>query len=52
MIGIVASATIRIGRKALANGLMVGEIAVGAFVAIFLLHVPFPVIVLGPRRSG
>ena len=41
VIGIVASATIRIGKKALANGLMVG-IAVGAFVAIFLLHVPFP----------
>ena len=37
VIGIVASATIRIGRKALANSLMVG-IAVGAFVAIFLLQ--------------
>ena len=51
VIGIVASATIRIGRKALANGLMVG-IAVGAFVAIFLLHVPFPVIVLGAAAIG
>jgi chromate transporter len=51
VIGIVASATIRIGRKSLANGLMVG-IAVGAFVAIFLLHVPFPVIVLGAAAIG
>ncbi len=51
MIGIVASATIRIGKKALANGLMVG-IAVAAFVSIFLLHVPFPLIVLGAAAIG
>ena len=51
VIGIVASATIRIGRKALANGLMVG-IAVAAFISIFLLHVPFPLIVLGAATIG
>ena len=51
VIGIVASATIRIGKKALANGLMVG-VAVVAFVSIFLLHVPFPLIVLGAAAIG
>jgi len=51
VIGIVASATIRIGKKALGNGRMVG-IAIGAFVAIFLLHVPFPAIVLGAAAIG
>jgi chromate transporter len=51
VIGIVASATIRIGKRALANGLMV-VVAVGAFVSIFLLHVPFPVIVLGAATIG
>ncbi|MGZ6544312.1 MAG: chromate efflux transporter [Actinomycetota bacterium] len=51
VIGIVASATIRIGKKALANGLMVG-VALVAFVSIFILHVPFPVIVLGAVAIG
>jgi chromate transporter len=51
VIGIVASATIRIGKKTLANGLMTG-IAVVAFVSIFLLHVPFPLIVLGAAAVG
>jgi chromate transporter len=51
VIGIVASATIRIGKKALANGLMVGVAGV-AFVSIFVLHVPFPVIVLGAVGIG
>ena len=45
VVGIVASTTIRIGRKALANGLMVA-VAVTSFVSIFVLHVPFPVIIL------
>jgi chromate transporter len=51
VIGIVATATIRIGRKALANGLMVG-VAIAAFLGIFLLHVPFPLIVLGALAIG
>ena len=51
VIGIVASATIGSGKKALANGLMVG-VAVVAFVSIFVLHVPFPLIVLGAAVIG
>ena len=51
VIGIVASATIRIGKKALANWLM-AVVAVVAFVSIFLLHVPFPLIVLGAALVG
>jgi chromate transporter len=51
VIGIVASATIRIGKKALANGLMAGVAAL-AFVSIFLLHVPFPLIVIGAAAIG
>ncbi len=51
VVGIVASATIRIGTKALANGLMVG-VAVVAFVSIFLLHLPFPLIILGAGAIG
>ena len=51
VIAIVAAATIRIGTKALANGLMLG-VAIAAFVAIFLLHVPFPLIVVGAVLIG
>jgi chromate transporter len=51
VIAIVAAATIRIGTKALANGLMLG-VAIAAFVAIFFLHVPFPLIVLGAVLIG
>jgi chromate transporter len=51
VIGIVASATIRIGKKALANWLM-ACVAVAAFISIFLLHVPFPLIVLGAAAIG
>jgi chromate transporter len=45
VVGIVAAATIRIGKKALRN-LAMYLIAAIAFVAIFFLHVPFPIIVL------
>jgi len=51
VIAIVAAATIRIGTKALANGLMFG-VAIAAFVAIFFLHVPFPLIVLASVLIG
>ena len=51
VIAIVAVATIRIGRTALANGILVG-VAVAAFAAIFLLHVPFPLIVLAAALIG
>jgi chromate transporter len=45
VIALVAWATIRIGTKSLSNGLMLA-VAVVAFVAIFVVHVPFPLIVL------
>ncbi len=48
---IVAFAVIRIGRKALKNGVM-WAIAALAFVAIFFLDVPFPLIVLGAGVIG
>jgi chromate transporter len=51
VVGIVAAALIRIGRRALHNVVMVG-VAVSAFVAIFLAHVPFPYIVLGAALVG
>jgi chromate transporter len=51
VVGIVASATIRIGKKALANRLMVA-VAVASFVSIFLLHVPFPLIILTAGSVG
>ena len=51
VIAIVAAATIRIGKKALANTLMLG-VAIASFVAIFVLHVPFPLIVLAAVLIG
>jgi chromate transporter len=45
VVGIVAAALIRIGRRALHSWAM-AAIAAGAFVAIFAAHVPFPYIVL------
>jgi len=51
VVGIVAAAVIRIGRRALHNGAMVG-VALAAFVAIFVVHVPFPYIVVGAAAVG
>lgn len=51
VVGIVASAVIRIGSKALRNGVMVG-IAACAFVAIFFAHVPFPFIIITAGLIG
>ncbi|MGC4074955.1 MAG: chromate efflux transporter [Nibricoccus sp.] len=48
---VVASAVIRIGKRALKNGLMWG-LAAGAFVAIYFLKVPFPAIVGGALVIG
>ncbi|MEK1886281.1 MAG: chromate efflux transporter [Phyllobacterium sp.] len=45
VLAIVLQAVVRIGGRALKNGVMVA-IAVAAFVAIFVLHVPFPLIIL------
>lgn len=51
VVGIVAAAVIRIGRRALHNAAMVG-VAVAAFVAIFLGHVPFPYIIVAAGILG
>jgi chromate transporter len=51
VLAIVVEAVIRIGRRALRNRLMIG-IAVAAFLAIFVLQVPFPLIVLGAGIIG
>ncbi|MEQ1854237.1 MAG: chromate efflux transporter [Chthoniobacteraceae bacterium] len=44
VLGIVASAVLRIGGKALKNEVM-WSLAAAAFVAIFVFHVPFPAII-------
>ncbi len=51
VIAIVASAVIRVGGKALKNGLAVG-IAALAFFAIFVFKIPFPVIIIGAATVG
>jgi chromate transporter len=48
---IVVAAAWRIGSRALKNALLWG-IAAAAFVAIFALHLPFPLIVLGAGAIG
>ncbi len=51
IMAIVAAAVIRIGKKALKNNVM-WTIAALAFVSIFFLHVPFPLIVLSAGIIG
>ncbi len=51
VMAIVAAAVIRIGRKALKNSVMWG-IAAAAFIAIFFLKIPFPLIVIGAGAIG
>jgi chromate transporter len=51
VLAIVLEAVLRIGKRALKNQVMVG-IAVAAFVAIFFLGVPFPLIVLAAALIG
>jgi len=51
VVGIVAAAVIRIGKKALRNPVLY-LVAAAAFVAIFFLHVPFPIIVIGAGLIG
>jgi chromate transporter len=48
---LVVSAAYRLGARTLHNGVLWG-IAIAAFVAIFVLHLPFPVIVLGAGLIG
>lgn len=51
VLAVVVQAVFRIGSRALRNGLMVG-LAATAFVAIFFLHVPFPVIIIAAGVIG
>ncbi|MER9652724.1 chromate efflux transporter [Mesorhizobium sp. M0152] len=51
VLAIVIEAVIRIGRRALKNRIMV-SIAVLAFIAIYALRVPFPLIILGAGLIG
>ena len=51
VLAVVASAVIRIGRKALKNSAMI-SIAGLAFVAIYFFAVPFPVIVIAAALTG
>jgi len=47
----VLEAVLRIGRRALKNNVMVG-LAAAAFVALFLFHAPFPLVVLAAGFIG
>ena len=51
VLGIVASAVVRVGKRALSNRLLT-VIAVLAFVALSLFAVPFPVVVLAAAAVG
>jgi chromate transporter len=51
VIALVAAAVIRVGSKALTNRVLV-VIAAAAFVAIFFVKVPFPLIVIGAALVG
>jgi len=51
VLAVVVEAVVRIGRRALANAVMVG-IAALAFVGIFFFEVPFPAVVLGAGTIG
>ena len=51
VLAIVVEAVIRIGNRALKNGAMVA-LAAAAFVAIFFLDVPFPLVIIGAGLIG
>ncbi|MEO8200920.1 MAG: chromate efflux transporter [Gemmatimonadota bacterium] len=51
VVAIVAHALLRIGRKALRNDAFIA-IAIGAFVALFFFHVPFPLVILSAGIIG
>src|SRR5215210_1273969 len=51
VLAIVLEAVVRIGRRSLKNGIMVG-LAAAAFVAIFFFSVPFPIIILAAGVIG
>jgi chromate transporter len=51
VLAIVVEAVVRIGKRALKNRVMIG-LAAAAFVGIFFLSVPFPVIIFGAAVIG
>jgi chromate transporter len=51
VLAIVIEAVVRVGKRSLKNNIMIG-LAVAAFIGIFFLDVPFPVIVLGAGLIG
>jgi chromate transporter len=51
VVAVVAAASIRIGRRALSDAVL-RAIAAAAFVAVFALHVAFPLVVLGAAFLG
>jgi chromate transporter len=51
IMAVVVSAVIKIGKKALKNGVMIGIAAI-SFIAIYFLKIPFPAIVLGAGLLG
>src|SRR3546814_2929553 len=51
VLAVVIEAVVRIGKRALKNNVMRG-MAVAAFVAIFFLDAPFPLIVLTAALAG
>src|SRR5262245_55934089 len=51
VLAIVLEAVFRIGKRALKNNVMLA-IAAAAFVGIFFLNMPFPVIIFGPLVFG
>ena len=51
VLAVVVEAVLRVGRRALKTRFLVG-LAGAAFLAIFVLHVPFPLIVFGAALTG
>ena len=51
VLAIVAQAVWRIGKRSLTNRFLI-SIAVGAFLALFVINVPFPVVIAGAAFAG
>jgi chromate transporter len=51
VLAIVIQAVVRVGKRALRNGVMIG-LAVAAFVAIFFFNAPFPLIIVAAGLIG
>jgi chromate transporter len=51
VLAVVVEAVVRIGKRALKNRALIG-LAVAAFIGIFFLNVPFPVIIFGAALIG